>query len=225
MRFMISIFLLLVSVGAHAKPELGHLIKAAVTQQQEARLPWSFMAESDSPVTWKTIGINNGNRVGSLIISVDGFTPQVISQTVQDAHWTIRVSGDKFGIKTVALDSEDACFGSASVSSKCIEQISDVERTLKAAGVSSQLICKFGPGAEVSEVRRISIPGHTPAFFHTIINSGSGGSSFRASILFKSTSKASELEHSTAVCSILFANHDGQESSISYDYKSQLGIQ
>lgn len=222
MKIIASILLLILATSASAGTEIGSIIKSALVQQKNAYLPWSFLAESGSPMNWETTGVENGKRVGSAVVSVGGFTPQVVSKSAQDAKWIISLSGNKFGISRVTLDSNEACFGASAISSNCISRLSNIDASLKKYGIASQVICRFGPGAAVSEVRRISLPNRPTAYLHSLVSEGSGGQSMQATVFFKSTDNASELEHSTAVCSILFASNYGMDSNLSIEYKRQL---
>lgn len=224
LRILASISLFLAIENAHAGTELGAIAKSVLTQQQDAYLPWSIFAERSSPITWETIGVDEGKRVGSAVISMNGFTPEIISKSIQEARWSIALTGNKFGARSLKLDSETACFGVASISENCIVRLGNIDASLKGAGVASQKICAFGPGAMRSEIRRISIPDRPVAYLHSVISEGSGGSSLSVNIFLKANFNSSELEHSTAVCSMLFASSGGTDSSLWYEYKDVLPV-
>lgn len=222
MKFIAGAILLLVTTSASAGTELGSIIKAALTQQKDSNVAWSFLAENGSPVNWETTGVDDGKRVGSAVISVGGFTPRVVSKSVQDAYWTVRLSGNKFGVSSITLNSEEACFGASAISENCIDNLSKIDASLKKVGINSQTICKFGPGSALSEVRRVSVPGHPAGYLHSMVNGGSGGHNLRVKMFFRLTDDASELEHATSVCALLFSANYGAESYISGEYKKQL---
>lgn len=214
--------LVFVSSAAYATTELGEIIKNVLAEQKEGRLPWSFYAQPGSPVRWETVGVGDYRRVGKVILSVNGFVPEVLGKNIEQGQWMVRADGDKFGIRTLTL-STDSCFGSHAASKNCFPRLERFPQSLKAAGIESEVICKFGPGPASSEIRRLKFKGGVPAYLHSLVHGGSGGNMLDLNIIFKGGSKGTELEHSTAICAFVFASSYGADSNVAYDYRYLIG--
>lgn len=223
LRKLIPLFLLAIaSSAAYATTEIGQIIKNVLAEQKDGRLPWSFYAQPGSPIRWETEGVGEYKHEGKAVLSVNGFVPEVLGKNIEQGQWMVRAGGDKFGIRTLAF-SNDSCFGSSAVSKNCFPRLEQFPQSLKAAGIESEVICKFGPGPARSEIRRIKLKEGVPLYLHSLVNEGSGGNILVLNIIFKGASKGSELEHSTAICAFLFASSYGADSNVAYDYRYLIG--
>lgn len=222
MKRIIAALLLIGATGAHAATELGEITKQMFLQQKNGTLSWAFMGDAKSPVNWITTGIQDGRRQGELVVSVNGFVPQVIEKVVEDSKWDIYLKGNKFGVTEVELKSNLSCFGSGAISDNCIERLSKIDESLKLSGIGSKQICAFGPGAGESHVRLLTFGKQTQAYLYSKVHGGSAGEFLDISIFFKNDSDVSEMVHNTAVCSILFVLKGGKDSNVSLDYIKML---
>jgi len=208
--------------------ELGQFIKSILIEQRDGFLPWSFQAQPDSPVRWQTEGITdhvtNYKRQGTVILAVNGFVPQILEKNLQPASWNIVVGGDKPGIQGVALENE-GCFGMRRASPNCFPRLMRFPQSLKAAGIQSELICKFGAINDPSEVHRIKLPGGVPAYLHSSISIGSGGRTIYLTVILRNRVEGSEMEHSTAICALLFKSQSGNDSEIAVEYLTRTAPQ
>lgn len=204
---------------SYAAPvELGTLVKQTISAQGKGTLPWSFLASANSPVTWQTQGVNgNGGRIGSVIISVGGFVPQVLRQNLEPTPWEITLSGDKFGARVVTL-SNDGCFGINSISKGCSEKLTNIGASLNQAGLTATPACEFGPGDAHTKVFTVAAKGKPPLFLAMSVNGGSAGVTVDISLFIHSGDGASTLEHATSICSVLFAHGYGKDSNNFYSY-------
>ena len=221
-KLILAILAVIISSSAYAAVEIGDIIKDVLMEQRDGRLPWSFYAQSGSPVRWETHGIVDSKREGNAVLSVNGFIPEVLGKNIEHGVWTVRASGDKFGIRTLML-SNNSCFGSVSVSINCSTRLEQFPQSLNAAGIDSEVICEFGPGAAMSEIRRVRINGSAPAYLHSVVHAGSGGQTLDLNIIVKSTGNGTELKHATAICAFAFIASSGADSNIAYDYRYLIG--
>lgn len=206
---------------AHAALEIGELFKTALVEQKDAYLDWAFMSRNGSPVAWETSGVRSYSRNGRVVLAVNKFVPEVLKKTVQSGDWAIDIKGDKFGVKTVHITT-DSCFGEAGISKKCIQNLSQFPKSLQFSGVTTELVCKFGPGDYQSEVYRIKVPNYPPAYIHSVVHGGSGGSFMDMTLIFKASNAGTELEHATAICSLLFTRTQSGQSYVASDYQFLL---
>tara|TARA_R110000851_G_scaffold111378_1_gene234679 strand:+ start:29674 stop:30375 length:702 start_codon:yes stop_codon:yes gene_type:complete len=220
--------LFLVAAGhsrADSPVEIGFLIRQALEHQNGGLLEWSFLSRSDSPVDWQTNGIDfqDYTRRGEVIASVDGFVPEVLKKEISVQPWEVVLKGYKQGIYAVSFFN-DGCFGTTSLSSQCASRLEQIPSSLTLSGVSNIKICEFGPGAAFSRVYRASIKGKPPAYIHLQTSGGSGGAFINATILLKleSSFADAELQHDSAVCGILFSDHEGFNGSLAWDYRQRL---
>lgn len=214
-----AIALLLFSPVAFSAPtELGVLVKQVLAAQSEGTLPWSFLASSGSPVSWQTEGVDSdGKRTGAILVSVGGFIPQVLRQNVEPAPWSITLTGDKFGARVVGL-SNDGCFGTNATSERCGERLANIGPSLSQAGLTVTPACEFGQGGEHTKLFTVGTKNARPLFLALSESSGSGGVTVDITLFIHSRNGASNLEHATSICSILFAQGSGKDSNNFYSY-------
>jgi hypothetical protein len=195
---------------------VGDIIAKGLDAESQGVLPWDFLARDDSPVVWTTNGIVDNTRDGTVEAAVDSFIPEIIEKKVQHSPWKIHLSGSKFGIARFDL-ANDGCFGVAAVAPKCIDRLSDIEKTLSLANVRSTKICAFGPGAARSVVYRVQ-SGSKVGYLHQLNNEGSGGGTISLTLYMRPAVQADELAHDSAMCGVLFAAVYGSDSNVGGAY-------
>ncbi len=220
MRTLLLIIFIIASsrLGMTAPIEIGSLVKRIITEQNSNRLAWSFLANKESSVSWKTQGIDySGERVGLIQMSVCGFIPQVLKTNAEPAPWTLKLVGDKFGVQIVKL-SNDGCFGSTALSNNCLERLTNILQSIKQVGMSSSLVCEFGPGGSHTKIYMIEFGKLAPLFLEIAENGGSGGMYVDVNLYIKSNDSGTNMEHATAICAILFAQNSGEVDNVYYSY-------
>lgn len=69
-------------------------------------LAWSTGAEPGSPIVWKTRGVIDGERIGEVIVTVNGEpTHHVLEENLAPGKWRVILSGPRAGISSIRISS------------------------------------------------------------------------------------------------------------------------
>ncbi len=143
----------------------------ALTPHNRA-LSWWTGAQPDSPIEWKTCGVEDDKREGEVIVTIDGKPLHVLKKYVEPAKWPITLAGSRSGIDQVELMSPFAPFASMGCEF-------DFETQLRKRRVPFKLYRWDGRGAAsyYERVYEIEAPHKKPVWIHHVWSCGSAGCS------------------------------------------------
>ena len=163
--------------------QLGQVVKLFV-RKDLAALKWDYLSEPNSPIKWKTAGIDetatdNGyeySRTGIIGITVDGKFATKLTKTKDPIKWSVIYStkqNPKYGVESVIIRPEvnpELCFGTLYDGCEF-----EIENELRNNGLTATMLCeKKNHGIKIKVYKASS--SNASAIIWLTTSYGSGGS-------------------------------------------------
>lgn len=238
MRYFLQLTTLLLSTliaatTAQAATPMEAILAAALLEQKNGRLPWTFYAQNNSPIEWNASETGVHEKTGKAILSVDGFVPQMKDPGKAGGVWKIRASGDGNGVRKLSLVT-DTCARGASVSRNCFYRTLPFHHRigaepLKHSGLDIDIkrICTFGPEKSKSHIYRLKAAGKAPIYVHALGMHGDDGQDQIYVNVLLSNGHAplavDEEADGSAICGLAFQAFWGSASPAAKSYGGLIG--